>query len=147
MNLDMGSHRFRDVEVPLLWGSRAVIQDKAGRLSVIDLSGDKARLEVVGDKAAPGVRYSPHLGGSFAVLSARKEELYSYSPEEKRLTTTRWNLPDCQILHDRILVGASTFGSNMIRNYGVGIRISEDGSIALGTPLPPGLAELTAEAS
>ena len=143
MNLNMGSHTFRDVTIPLLWGSRAIVQDKAGRLSVIDLNGESARLEILGDKAAPGVAFAPHLDG-FAILSPAREQLYSYSPREKRVSTRRWNLPDCQILKDRILVGTNTFSSNMVSGFGVGIAITEDGGLIMGGPVPSGLARFSA---
>ncbi len=145
MNLAMGSHTFREVTVPLLWGSRAILEDDAGRLSVIDLAGDKAHLEILGDKPAPGVAFTPTIDG-IAILSPQREELYLYSPAERRLSTDRLNLPDCQILPDKILVGTNAFSSNMVSGFGVGIAITEHG-ISIGGPLPPGLARLNAEAS
>ncbi len=60
--------QFENVEIPLLWGTRAVIQDHEGLISVVDLEGDTARLEIVGDKPAPGVEFVPTLEG-FQILS------------------------------------------------------------------------------
>ena len=81
----------------------------------------------------------------FAVLSADRKKLYSYSPSQKRLTSERWNLPECQILGDSIVVGTNTFSSNMVAGSGVGIAIREGGVIAMGAPLPGGLAQLRVE--
>lgn len=145
MNLLMGSHIFRDVSVPLLWGSRAVLQDKRGRISVIDLAGDRARLEVLGDKPAPEIAFTPRIEG-FSILSESRQELYLYMPTDKRLTSQYLSLPDCQILADRIMVGTNTFSSNMFVGSQVGIAISESG-IGIGGALPPGLAHLEVKAS
>ena len=49
MNLRMGRQVLMNVQIPLLWGERAIIQDKRNRISIIDLSGDKARIEVLAD--------------------------------------------------------------------------------------------------
>jgi len=138
----MGSHIFNDVTIPLLWGSRAVVQDTAGRLSVIDLSAQPGRLEILGDKVAPGVPFAPRLHDDFAILSASgREELYSYSPREKRLVSLKWRfLPNCEILPGKIILGTNTFMGGSISGFGVGIGVSEDGSMFMGGPLPPGLA-------
>ena len=63
MNLKMGSQVFRNVQIPLLWGTRVVVQDEEGRLSVIDLAGDTAKIEILGDKPAPGVAFLPTIDG------------------------------------------------------------------------------------
>ncbi len=68
MNLQMGSQRFVDVEIPLLWGTRAVVQDRDNHLSVINLDGPKARLEILADKPAPKARFTPTFDG-FTILS------------------------------------------------------------------------------
>jgi hypothetical protein len=46
MNLNMGNQIFEDVRIPLLWGKRAILEDKTGRISIILLDGNKAVLEV-----------------------------------------------------------------------------------------------------
>jgi hypothetical protein len=139
MKLNMGSDTFVDVEIPLLWGKRAIVQDKQGRISVIDLGGSEAALEIVGDKPAPGVEYKLNIEG-FSILEGDKE-LYSYNPEDKTLTGIELNLPDCQISPSEIRVGTNIFSGNTVVGSGVGIAISEDG-LALGAPLPPSLAKL-----
>lgn len=139
MNLNMGSQTFVDVEIPLLWGKRAIVQDKQGRISVIDLSSSEAKLEIVGDKQAPGVEYKLNIEG-FSILEGDKE-LYSYNPEEKTLTGIALNLPECQIGSSEIRVGTNTFSGNIVVGFGVGIVVSEAG-IGMGAPLPPNLAKL-----
>jgi hypothetical protein len=51
-------------------------------------------------------------------------------------------LPDCEIGTTATGIGTNTFHHNTISGYGVGIWVSPDGEIALGTPLPTGLAKL-----
>ncbi len=139
MNLEMGTQRFIDVEVPLLWGDRAVIQDTEGALSVIDLGQDTARLEVLADEPAPGVEFRPEEDG-FTVLSSGQAS-YSYAPATKTLTSASPGLPDVQILPTETRVGSSVFSGNVFAGVGVGIRVTERG-MEIGAPLPPGLAKL-----
>ncbi len=139
MNLRMGSQIFRDVQIPLLWGKRAVIQDKKNRLSVIDLSQDIAKLEIVGDEPAPGIAFEPSFSG-FKILK-EGSPLYLYDPTEKRLESISLNLPECQITPFEIRIGNSRFSGNSIVGFGVGLAVTPD-NISLGAPVPHGLAEL-----
>ena len=139
MKLVMGSQAFINVEIPLLWGTRAVVQDRNGRLSIIDLSADKAKLEILGDKPAPGIEFVPTTDG-FKILSNGKP-IYGYNPNEKTLTSIALGLPDCQVSPSQIRVGTNVFSSNMIVGSAVGIAVTAD-SIAVGAPLPPKLARL-----
>jgi hypothetical protein len=136
----MGNQFFRDIAIPVLWGKRAVVQDRKGRLSVIDLSGYAARLEIVGDQPAPGVQFEPTDAG-FVILEGR-EEVYSYTPKQKLLQGLSLKLPDCQIEATGIRIGTNRFSGNAISGFGVGIAVDER-SISVGAPLPPGLARLT----
>jgi hypothetical protein len=139
MNLNMGNQIFRDVTIPLLWGTRAVVQDQKRRLSVIDLSGETAKIEVLGDQPAPGVEFEPTVSGF--VIASRGLELYSYNPAEKLLQGLSLKLPECQIAPAWIRVGTNRFAANAVVGMGVGIAVNER-SIALGAPLPSGLARL-----
>jgi hypothetical protein len=141
----MGSQTFFDVTIPLLWGNRAVVQDSTNRLSVINLVGYNARVEVLADKPSAGTSFTLVIGG-FAVLDEFRKELYVYMPAEKRLTATSLKLPECQILPDRIAVGGLTMSRNTIANSPVGIIVTESG-IGIGGPMPPGLARLRVDAS
>jgi hypothetical protein len=139
MNLRMGSQVFRDVQIPLLWGQRAVVQDRQGRLSVIDLSKERAHLEILADEPAPGIAFRPRIDG-FVILSDGIE-LYSYNPHERVLTGIGLKLPECQINPWATRVGSNQFSGNVFSGFGVGIAVTKDG-IALGAPVPPGLAKL-----
>ena len=139
MNLKMGSQYFRDVQIPLLWGERAVLQDSEGRLSVIDLSGSRAFLEILADEPAPGVKYLPRADG--VVIVAEGRELYAYNSKERLLSSISLGLPECQITPSTTRVGTNQFSDNVIAGFGVGIHVTSNG-IAMGAPLPPGLAKL-----
>lgn len=139
MNLRMGSQTFLNVEIPLLWGERAVLQDQQGRLSVIDLGGEKAKLEIVGDEPAPGVSFVPIIDG-FEVLS-ETVDLYSYHKKEKMLTSITLGLPDCKVCPGEIRVGSSVFSGGTVIGFGVGIAVSKN-AVAMGASLPKGLADL-----
>jgi hypothetical protein len=140
MNLRMGSQIFSEVQIPLLWGNRAIIQDKKNRLSVIDLSGKKARIEILADAPASGVAFEPTFSG-FKVIE-NGVALYLYEPELKRLESLSLGLPVCEVTPSGIRIGASQFSNNYVRGYGVGMAVTPEG-ISIGAPLPPGLAQLT----
>ena len=140
MNLRMGSQVFRNVKIPVLWGQRAILQDDHGRLSVIDLSGEKARPEVLADEPAPGVGFRPRFDG--VVILQDSVELYSYNPRDKSVSSISLGLPEVEISAEGIRVGMMRFSGNVVSGSGVGIAVSEEGT-AVGAPLPPGLARLT----
>lgn len=140
MNLRMGSHAFLNVQVPLLWGTRAVVQDPQGRLSIINLAGPRANLEVLEDEPAQGVSYAPRVDG-FVIMDADGTELYKVNPTAKSIESLSLNLLPVTISREFIRVGTNTFQGNMVSGFGVGISVTEQG-IGLGGPLPPGLAAL-----
>lgn len=140
MKLKLGGSTFENVKIPVLWGKRAVLQDSLGRLSVIDLSGAIARIEILGGRAARGVRFSPTVDG-FKVLATSGEPLYTFSPKDKRLTSESLGLPELQIKASQIRIGTNSFQSNMVSGFPVGIVVDEAG-IGIGAPMPDGLAAL-----
>lgn len=140
MNLKLGGQTFLNVEIPLLWGKRAVLQDPGGRLSVVDLSGDQPVLEILGDEPAPGVAYAPIIEEGFQILRGGKP-VYSYYSAEKRLASQDSRLPDCEIRPWEIRVGGAVFAGNVVEGSPVGIAVTESG-IAMGARLPPNLAKL-----
>jgi hypothetical protein len=141
MDLRMGSQTLTDVQIPLLWGSRAVAQDPQGRLSVTDLSSGIFKPEIINDRPAPGVSSQSLPGGDAFEILSQGEPIYSYDPGEKTLTSIDLGLPDCQITLEQIRVGSAVFSGNTLVGCGVGIAVTEDG-VAVGAPLPPSLAEL-----
>jgi len=140
MNVRIGNQSFVNVQIPLLWGQRAILQDTKNRLSVIDLSEPTARLELLGDQPAPGVTFEPGFSG-FKILK-NGVPLYLYDPAEKRLESLSLGLPDCQVTPSAIRIGNNEFSGNSFVGFGVGLAVSTEG-ISVGAPLPPGLAHLT----
>jgi hypothetical protein len=136
----MGSQLFVDVQIPLLWGTRAILQDSEERLSVIDLAGEQATLEVLEDEPAKGIPYAPSVEG-FVIMNDKGTELYKVSPIAKSISGISLKLLPVTISRDAIRVGTNTFQSNMVSGFGVGISVTETG-IGLGSPVPPGLAAL-----
>jgi hypothetical protein len=139
MNLRMGSQVFMNVQIPLLWGDRAIVQDAHHRLSVIDLSGESAHVEVLGDEPAPGVAFRLRIDG--VVILRNGVELYSYDPREKTLSSLSLGLPEVQISAAGTRIGTNSFSGNVLTGPDVGIAVSREG-ISLGAPLPPKLARL-----
>lgn len=140
MNLRLGGNEFRNVQVPVLWGTRAILMDKTGKLSIIDLGSTEPRIEILGDEPAPRVAYAPLVDG-ISILGADERELYRYDPKERTLYPISLRLPECEIGLDSIRIGFSVFGANSISGAPVGLVVREDG-ISLGAPLPAALARL-----
>ena len=139
MNIKMGSQIFSEVQIPLLWGNRAIIQDKKNRLSIIDLSGRKARIEILADAPAQGVTFEPTFSG-FKIIE-NDVALYLYDPAQKRLESISLDLPLCEISPFGIRIGTNQFANNYVQGFGVGIAVTPQGTF-MGAPLPPGLAQL-----
>lgn len=140
MNLQLGSNVFRDVTIPVLWGKRALIQDEQSRLSIIDLAGDRALLEVLGDEPAPGIEFRPTSDGFLVIRNG--ETLYKFNPGQKILSGVSLDLPDVQINAYETRVGTNIFSGNSVSGMAIGIAIGEQG-ISFGvSQLPEGLADL-----
>ncbi|SRR5258706_10108209 len=139
MNVRIGNQSFVNVQIPLLWGQRAILQDTKNRLSVIDLSEQTARLEILGDQPAPGVTFEPSFSG-FKIFK-NGLALYLYDSTEKRLESLSLGLPECQVTPSAIRIGTNQFAGNSIVGFGVGLAVTPEG-ISFGAPLPSGLARL-----
>ena len=139
MNLRMGSQSFFNVQIPLLWGSRAILQDKKEQISIIDLGGEEARLEVLAGKPAPGVDFKPTHEGVTIIID--DVEVYTFDADRALLQSESLNLPPVRIGSSETIVGTNRFSGNVVQGFGVGIKVSERG-IAMGAPLPEGLAKL-----
>ena len=135
MNIKLGDKVVRDVQIPLLWGSRAVSQDRNGRLSIVDLS-EGAKIEIAGDRPVPGVPIVKN-GHGFDVLLDGKP-LYHYDPDQKTLISIDLGLPDCQVGSRFVRVGANTFGSNGGTDSGIGIVVTTTATW-IGGSLPQAL--------
>lgn len=142
MNLIMGGQVFENVRIPILWGTRAIVQDKKSRMSVIELAEDRPQIEILAGQPAPGVRFRPRVDG-IVVLAADDRELYLYNAREGILSSISLGLPECQITADSTRVGSTYVSGSGFSGLGVGIRVTADG-ILLGGAVPEGLAELVA---
>lgn len=136
MNIEFGGHSFHDVGIPVLWGDRAILQDKEGRISVINLAAPTPNPEIIASEPAPGVEYLPTTDG-LRILSAERV-LYTFQTEPSRLHGVLLDLPDLQIDKNRITVGTNVFESNIIGGSEVGLVITSTG-IGMGAPLPENL--------
>ena len=142
MNLQIGSNNLFDVEVPILWGKRAIVQDRLNRISIINLSGISPVIEVLGDKPAPNMGYKPSVRG-FILMDGNKE-LYEYDPKEKRvLNINLGRLPDVGVSPDEVDINGSTFRGNAIIGAEIGIVIDENGGFGMGARMPQDLARLS----
>jgi hypothetical protein len=139
MNINIGGQQFYGVQIPILWGTRAILQDQKSRLSVIDLSDNKLTIEILGDKPSTGVEYMLNIDG-FTIIK-NGIELYKFNSSEKIITGIQLKLPECQIMAEKIRVGTSTFSGNVVRGSSVGIFVTETG-FGMGGPIPPNLAQL-----
>lgn len=141
MNVSIGGNSFKGVTVPLLWGRKAVIQRDNGQVSVIDLSGESARLEVLDGQPSDGVAHRP-IDGGFEILEFDTSVAYEYLEDGPTLHDPSKLLPDCRIESGGILVGTNFFGGNSVEGFAAGLVVDSRG-ISMAGPLPEGLARLS----
>ncbi len=134
MDFRIGGQFFSNVRVPLLWGSRAILRDTQGHLSIVSLEGEGPSLEVVDDRPAAGANVSPRTEG-YVILDGEGRELYSVNPTTRSLTPIVLRLPPVTLGERELHLGTHVFEVNMVVGVGVGILVTESG-IALGGPLP-----------
>jgi len=139
VDIRFGSQIFSGVQIPLLWGTRAVIGHPNGELSIIDLSGDAAKPEIVINAPWHGVEYAEKEDG-FVIYSESKA-LYFYSPPRKVIRDLFGKLPECEITKDRVRLGTNIISNSMIHGFQVGIGVTESGFF-IGGPAPKGLTPL-----
>ncbi len=139
MNLNMGSQKFEDVKIPLLWGKRAILEDKSGRISIILLDGKKAVIEVLGNEPAPNIQYEPTEDGFKVILNG--QELYSFNKERRVIKGLSQRLPECEIQGGGVRIGSNILSGNKEIGFGVGVVVYEQ-RIVMGADLPEGLARL-----
>ncbi len=140
MNIIFGSQKFINVQIPLLWGSRAVLQDDKGRISIVSLEGDSPKLEILGDEPASGIRYEIIEEG-YKIIDG-DIELYTFNPEKHIITGLSINLPECEITDSQIRFGTNTIQSMTFINIGVAVAANERG-FSIAGPVPKELAKLT----
>ncbi len=141
MNLSMENQIFEDVRIPLLWGKRAILEDKIGRISIILLDGNKAVLEVLGNEPTSNIQYETIEDG-FKVIH-NGQDLYSFNRERRVITGHSQKLPECEIRGSGIRIGSNVLSRNKAIEFGVGVEVYEQ-RIVMGNSLPRGLARLVA---
>ncbi|EKO3487582.1 hypothetical protein M3924_003251 [Vibrio fluvialis] len=139
MKFKLGTADFYNVYIPLLWGKKAVLSHDDGKLSIIDLSGSEAELQVMADEAWVGIEYSEKEDG--IEIFERGEKSYFYSPSRNLLRDLKGKLPECELGKNNIRIGTNTISGSTVSGFGVGIGVSEDGFF-IGGPVPEGLAKL-----
>jgi hypothetical protein len=139
MDFHFGSQFFQNVQIPLLWGSKAILSHPSGALSIIDLDGSKPTIEVVGDKPASSIEHLLKEDG-FVVYSGEQQS-YFYSPDRKLLRDFQGVLPECELHRDYTRIGSNKISNSMISGSQVGIGVTKDGFF-IGGPLPEGLHRL-----
>jgi hypothetical protein len=60
---------FANVKVPVLWGSRAILQDQQGHLSIVNLEANRVVLEIIDDRPAARSNFTPTTEG-YVILDA-----------------------------------------------------------------------------
>lgn len=140
MKLEIGSQQFLNVEIPLLWGSRAILVNQKNEVSVILLEGDNAVLEILDNQPASNIQYELIENG-FKIIKDN-QDIYSFDSQSKIITGISLNLPECEIKSTSIRIGTNVFSGNTVVGYGVGIFVDEQGGMSMGAPFPKGLAKL-----
>ncbi len=141
MNLNMENQVFEDVRIPLLWGKRAILEDKKGRISIILLDGNKAVLEVLGNEPTSNIQYETIEDG-FKVIH-NGQDLYSFNRKRRVITGHSQKLPECEIRGGGIRIGSNVLSRSKTLESGVGVEVYEQ-RIIMGNSLPRGLARLVA---
>lgn len=139
MNLNVGNQIFEDVRIPLLWGKRAILEDKTGRISIILLDGNKAVLEVSGNEPTSNIQYVTKEDGFKVIRNG--QELYSFDKKRRVITGHSQKLPECEIRDGGIRIGSNVLSRSKAIGFGVGVEVYEQ-SIVMGNSLPKGLARL-----
>ena len=138
MDIEIGSNRFADVAIPLLWGTKAVIQTASG-VSVIELAGPRAQLEILAGRPADGALYTEVAGGFEITSEYGISFVFQTTPTSLR--DPQGVLPDCVIDEHGITVGGSRFSGNVFSGSAVGLLVTDD-RISIAAPLPDGLVRL-----
>jgi len=141
MNLNMENQIFEDVRIPLLWGKRAILEDKIGRISIILLDGNKAILEILGNEPTSNIQYETIEDG-FKVIH-NGQDLYSFNTKKRVITAHSERLPECEIRGGGIRIGSNVLSRSKATEFGVGVEVYEQ-RIVMGNSLPRGLARLVA---
>jgi hypothetical protein len=133
VDLKLASHSLQDVRIPVLWGNRAIVQERDGALSVIDVGGWMPRLEILRNQPAPGIGFRFTWGG-FQIMSY-PSDVYEFNIREKTFSSQTFGLPDVQIDEFYVRVGTQIYPNFGGVEGAVGIHVMPSG-VQLGAPMP-----------
>ncbi len=139
MDFRIGSVGFSGVKIPLLGGKKAILSHSNGSLSVIDLSGETAKPQIISDEPWNEIEYTEKEDGF--VIYENDIQSYFYSPARKIFRDLTGKLPECELGNDFTRIGTNKISGGMVSGFGVGIGVSESGFF-MGGPIPEGLASL-----
>jgi hypothetical protein len=139
MNLTLGSLRFQNIRIPVLWGNRAIIQEPNLVLSVIDIGDILPALEILRNEPALGVNFIPKWSG-FQILRVPAES-YEFDVREKAFTSETLDLPDVQVDEFYIRVGSDVYPNTVWFEDAVGLYVTSD-DVRIGAPMPSALLRL-----
>jgi hypothetical protein len=133
MNLVLPNYSFHDAWIPVLWGDRAIVEERSGTLSVIAIENFFPSLEIVRDQPAPGVNFSIIWGG-FQIMRF-PNVIYQFNVREKLFTSQTLGLPEVQIAQSYVRVGAEIYPNFSNFDGLVGVQVTPNG-VQVGALLP-----------
>ena len=139
MDLKIDRHSFQNIQIPVLWGNRAIIQEPNLVFSVINIGGITPTLEIVRNQPVPGIDVLPKRWG-FEIIWL-PEDRYEFNVGEGAFTTNTLGLPDVQIDEFHVRVGTEVYPH--LRGFGevVGLQVMPD-EVRFGVPIPLALSRL-----
>ncbi len=137
MNFTIGGQEFFDVDVPLLWGKRAFVEDIMGKMSIIALDDNQAVIEVLADQPTANVQHET--ADDKLTISVDGKALYTYEPGTKTVVGIELGLPQCQIQAEGISVGIYNYYGKTASGANVSVAV-DDIDTHIGAPLPEVLA-------
>jgi hypothetical protein len=129
----------RSARAPLLWGSRLILQEPDGRLSVLNIEPGATRLEVLRNQPAPGMGFVPLRYGFRIVAFDTRYDVYPH--EGLFFNSAAPDLPDVQIDQLYIRVGSQIFPNVGGYDGRPVIRVTPDG-VGMGDFAPVAVSAL-----
>jgi hypothetical protein len=140
----IGSNEFINCTVPLVFLNRYLLIEPSGipLITVILNNKDKPEYEI--HKKEPVTNSLTEVtktnAGIITVADKTGRFIYKIRPASETsimFGTITQEEVSIRINDKRIVVNGSTFENNTILGFGAGIVVHEDGSIAMGAPIPP----------
>ena len=139
MDLNINSHSFQNIRIPLIWRERAIVQEPNKIMSVINIGDFLPNLEILRNRPAPGINFLLTWSG-FQVMRFPRD-LYEFNVRERTFTTQTLGLPDVQIDDFYIRVGTLVY-PNLDGFEAAGrLQVTPD-DVKVGVPMPFALFRL-----